>query len=210
MNRVIKLSLVSVVIVGMTGCTQPNMTDSQLVKTQATGVGALGGAALGGLIGGKDGALLGAAVGGLAGYAYGSHVADQKSKYARTEDWLNAGIVSAKKVNRQTRSYNSKLSKKIAESKRLVKQYKQGKISKSKLRAQKKIIDRERQTANKMLKDAQKELAGQQRMLKAAKNEGKNSQARHLAEQIRIMKKQNRDLKNQTKTLASLSALTAV
>jgi len=210
MKRVVKLSLVSVLIVGMTGCTQPNMTDSQLTKAQGTGVGVLGGAAIGGLIGGKNGALLGAAVGGLAGYAYGSHVADQKAKYARTEDWLDAGIASAKKVNKQTRSYNSKLSKKIAETKRLVKLYKQNKISKSKLRAQKKIIDQERRTANKMLKNAQTELAGQQRMLKAAKKEGKNSQARRLAEQIRTMKKQNRALKNQTKTLASLSALTAV
>ena len=210
MKRVIKLSFVSVLIIGLTGCTQPNMTDSQRTKAEGTGVGVLGGALLGAAIGGKQGAAWGAALGGMAGYAYGSHVADQKAKYARTEDWLNAGIVSAKKVNRQTRSYNSKLSKKIAETKRLVKLYKQNKISKSKLRAQKKIIDQERRTANKMLKNAQAELAGQQRMLREAKKSGKRSQANRLAEQIRIMKKQNNALKNQTKTLASLSALTAV
>jgi len=210
MKRVIKLSLVSVLIVGMTGCAQPDMTDSQRTKAEGTGVGVLGGALLGAAIGGKRGALLGATLGGVAGYAYGSHVADQKAKYARTEDWLDAGIASAKKVNKQTRSYNSKLSKKIAETKRLIKLYKQNKISKSRLRAQKKIIDHERQTANKMLKNAQTELAGQQRMLKAAKKDGKKSEASRLAEQIRIMKKQNSALKSQTKTLASLSALTAV
>lgn len=210
MKRMIMVPIAVALIVNMTGCTQPNMSDSQRTKAEGTGVGVLGGALLGSLIGGKRGAAWGAALGGVAGYAYGSHVANEKAKYARKEDWLNACISSAQKVNKSTRSYNAKLSRKIADTKRLVRLYKQNKISKSKLRAQKQLIDKERKTANKMLKNAQNELKAQQGVLRDAKKMGKKAEARRLEQQISIMKKENRALKSQTNTLASLSALTAV
>lgn len=210
MKRIIMLPIITVLIVGITGCTQPNMTDSQRTKAEGTGIGVVGGALLGAAIGGRQGAAWGAALGGAAGYAYGSHVANEKAKYARKEDWLNACISSARKVNKNTRSYNTKLSRKIADTKRLVRLYKQNKISKSKLRAQKRLIDNERRTANQMLKKAQNELKAQQGVLRDAKRMGKNVEARRLEKEIAIMKRENRTLKNQTNTLASLSALTAV
>ena len=210
MKRIIKLSLVTIIVVSITGCTQPEMTDSQRTKAEGTGIGVLGGALLGAAIGGRRGAAWGAALGGVAGYAYGSHVANEKEKYARQEDWLNACISSARKVNNRTRSYNAKLSRKISDTKRLVNLYKQNKISKSKLRAQKHMIDNERKTANMMLQNAQKELKAQQGVLRDARRSGKTAEARRLEEQIRIMKNQNSALKSKTKTLASLSALTAV
>ncbi len=210
MKRIIMFPIVTALIVGMTGCTQPDMTDSQRTKAEGTGIGVLGGALLGAAIGGKKGAAWGAALGGLAGFAYGSHVANEKAKYARKEDWLNACISSAQKVNRSTRSYNTKLSRKISDTKRLVRLYKQKKISKSKLRAQKKIIDRERKTANDMLKKSQNELKAQQGVLRDAKKMGKKAEARRLEKEIATLKRENRKLKNQTNTLASLSALTAV
>jgi uncharacterized protein YcfJ len=210
MKRIFMLSLTAVLLVGITGCSQPNMTDSQRTKAEGTGIGVLGGALLGAAIGGRRGAAWGAALGGAAGYAYGSHVANEKAKYARKEDWLDACISSARKVNNSTRSYNAKLSRKITDTKRLVSLYKQNKISKSKLHAQKQLIDNERRTANKMLKNAQNELKAQQGVLRDAKRMGKNAEARRLEQEIAIMKKENRKLKNQTNTLASLSALTAV
>jgi len=210
MKRIIMLSISAALIVSMTGCSQPNMTDSQQTKAEGTGVGVLGGALLGAVIGGKHGAAWGAALGGAAGYAYGSHVANEKAKYARKEDWLNACISSAIKVNQSTRSYNVRLSRKIADTKRLVRLYKQNKISRSRLHKQKRLIDNERRTANKMLQNAQHELKAQQGVLRDAKHMGKKAEARRLEEQIRIMKKQNSTLRRQTNTLASLSALTAV
>lgn len=210
MKHIIILSISAALIVSMTGCSQPNMTDSQQTKAEGTGVGVLGGALLGAVIGGKHGAAWGAALGGAAGYAYGSHVANEKAKYARKEDWLNACISSAIKVNQSTRSYNVRLSRKIADTKRLVRLYKQNKISRSRLRKQKRLIDHERRTANKMLQNAQHELKAQQGVLRDARHMGKKAEARRLEEQIRIMKKQNSTLRRQTNTLASLSALTAV
>jgi len=209
MKRIVLL-LSTVLIASMTGCTQPNMSDSQRTKAEGTGVGVVGGALLGSLIGGRKGAALGAALGGVAGYAYGSHVANEKAKYARKEDWLNACISSARKVNNSTRSYNAKLSRKIADTKRLVRLYKQNKISKSKLHAQKKLIDRERTTANKMLKNAQNELKAQQGVLRDAKKTSNASETRRIQSEINTMKQQISLLKKNTSTLASLSAVAAV
>lgn len=197
-------------LVGITGCGGPNMSDSQRTKAEGTGVGVLGGALLGAAIGGKRGAALGAALGGAAGYAYGTHVANEKAKYARKEDWLNACIASARKVNSHTRSYNAKLSRKIADTKRMVKLYKQNKISKSQLRAQKHLIDNERRTANRMLQTAEKELKAQQGVLRDAKRTGNKTEARRLEQEIRVMKQQNNLLRQNTNTLASMSALAAV
>ncbi len=210
MKRIIMLPIATVLIVSMTGCTQPNMTDSQRTKAEGTGIGVLGGALLGAAIGGRKGAAWGAGLGGLAGYAYGSHVANEKAKYARKEDWLNACISSARKVNKSTRSYNAKLSRKIADTKRLVRLYKQNKISKSKLRAQKKLIDRERTTANKMLKNAQNELKAQQGVLRDAKKTANASETRRIQGEINTMKQQISLLKKNNSTLASLSAVAAV
>ena len=71
----------------------------------------------GGGAGGSDaawiGAAVGAGVGGAAGFAYGSHVAKEKAKYASQEDWLDACIASAEKVNRENRAYNAALEKEI-------------------------------------------------------------------------------------------------
>jgi uncharacterized protein YcfJ len=210
MKRIVLLSFSTALIVSMTGCTQPNMPDSQRTKAEGTGVGVLGGALLGALIGGRKGAALGAALGGVAGYAYGSHVANEKAKYARKEDWLNACISSARKVNKSTRSYNAKLSRKISDTKRLVSLYKQKKASKSQMRAQKKLIDNERKTASNMLKKAQHELNAQQSVLRDAKKTANASETKRIQNEINTMKQQIGLLKKNNSTLASLSALTAV
>ncbi len=210
MKRISMLPITVILIVNMTGCSQPNMTDSQRTKAEGTGIGALGGALLGAAIGGKKGAAWGAALGGIAGYAYGTHVANEKAKYARKEDWLNACIASAQKVNHDTRSYNAKLSRKIADTKRLVSLYKQNKISKSKLRAQKPLIDSERKTANKMLQNAQHELKAQQGVLRDARKTSNASESKRIQNEINVLQQQISQLKKNTSTLASLSAAVAV
>lgn len=210
MRRMIRLPIFIALMVGLSGCVQPNMSDSTRTKAEGTGVGILGGALIGAAIGGRQGAAWGAAIGGSIGYLFGSHVAEEKEKYARKEDWLNACILSARKVNKSTRAYNSKLSKEIKKTKKLVRLYKKNKISKSQLRAQKRVIDNERRTANNMLEKSQKELAAQKRVLREARKMGKKSYANRLSREISRLKKENRALKRKTKTLASLSALTAV
>ncbi|MEA3490613.1 MAG: hypothetical protein U9R27_01790 [Campylobacterota bacterium] len=210
MKRIVILSFSAALIVGLTGCAQQNMTDSQRTKAEGTGVGVVGGALLGAAIGGRRGAAWGATLGGAAGYAYGSHVANEKAKYARKEDWLNACIYDARKVNRNTRAYNAKLSNKIAETKRLARLYRQNKVSRTQMRRQKQMIDRERVKANKALKDAQYQLKAQRGVLRDAKRMGKRSEASRLEQEIRVMEQQNSQLRENTNALASVSALAAV
>ena len=206
-----KIVLVPMIILMLTivGCV-PNISDSARTKMEGTGVGLLGGALIGRLVGGKRGAKLGAVVGAGAGLLYGAHVADQKEKYAKKEDWLNASILSAKKVNRKVRLSNARFSKKIAQTKKLVKLYKKRKISKEKMRRQHAIVVAERKKAQKLLRVARRELQAQKRVLREARKMGRPSHAKRLAQQIAQLKRQNSSLQNKTNTLASLSALTAV
>ena len=67
------------------------------------------GAATGGGRGAAIGAATGAAIGGAAGFAYGTHVANQKAKYARAEDRLDACIASARGYKRHAYAVNQKI-----------------------------------------------------------------------------------------------------
>ena len=108
------------------------------------------GQALGAIFGGGKGAAIGAAVGGgvglLAGHGFGTHVANQKEKFAREEDYLDAVIVSARQVNDETKQYNVSLTNEIntldAKTTQLVKQYNQKRVSKKVLENQKRIVTR--------------------------------------------------------------------
>ncbi|MFT4192736.1 MAG: OmpA family protein [Comamonas sp.] len=60
----------------MTGCA--NLDESQKAKATGTGIGAVAGAAVGGLIGGGRGAVIGAGLGGAGGYIWSSHMENQK------------------------------------------------------------------------------------------------------------------------------------
>jgi hypothetical protein len=96
--------------------------EGRTTQAQGTGLGALLGAAvgagLGAAAGGGRGAAIGAAAGavagGTAGFVYGTHVANQKAKYARAEDWLNACIASARGYRRHAYAVNQKISSRLA------------------------------------------------------------------------------------------------
>lgn len=79
-----KLAITSIMVAAIlaTGCTQnPYTGESQAAKSaKYGGFGALGGAAVGAIAGGKKGALIGAAVGGAAGAGYGYYTDVQEKK----------------------------------------------------------------------------------------------------------------------------------
>ncbi len=80
MNRSIRLAAVVVAGLGLSAC--DNMTQTQ----QRTGIGALGGGAVGGLLGSFSGnaglgALLGAGVGGAGGYLYDQSERERSDAY---------------------------------------------------------------------------------------------------------------------------------
>ena len=123
MNLIRRLSVfvsALVTLVMLASCAETQ--EGRTTQAQGTGIGALLGAGLGAGLGaatgGGRGAAIGAAtgalVGGAAGFAYGTHVANQKAKYAKAEDWLNACIASARGYRRHAYAVNQKVSSRLA------------------------------------------------------------------------------------------------
>jgi len=128
-------------------------TDRERTQAEGTGVGTLlgaaAGAAGGAIFGGGKGAAIGAgagaALGALGGYAYGTHVANQKAKFAREEDYLDAVIANARQTNEQMRQYNASLRNDVSaldrETAELVRQYNRRAVTKVALQQQAQRLD---------------------------------------------------------------------
>lgn len=209
------------IIMMLAGCAMQNDSDKTRAQGAGTGaaIGAIVGAGVGQAIGGDtESTILGAAIGGgvgaAAGYAYGDHVASKKKDYATQEDWLDACIVSAEKVNAETENYNRELAGQLHEMKKksnlLAEQYKQKKVNKDALLTQKKEIDTTLAQANEKLEKAQFELENQQVVARFNSQKSQELRAKKLDEEIGRLKSAIDELENSTTTLASLSASMAV
>ena len=88
----------SALLIGGIMCSCSNMSDRSLTIAGGTGIGIVGGSALGTGIGavidGKRGAAIGAGIGsvigGIAGYLWGDSVAKKKEQCANTEEFIRA------------------------------------------------------------------------------------------------------------------------
>lgn len=209
--------IVMVLVLALGGCATTD--DGQRTQAEGAAVGAGGGALVGALLGaliGGDasGALLGAAIGGaaggLAGYAYGTHVASQKEKYASEEDWLDECIASARKVNQDTAAYNQSLGEQLkaldAETARLAAAYEKKQVEAASLEAEKEKIETAQKEAAEKLKRAKFELESQQKALAQVDEKGSAKQTEQLNTEIGSLNKQIAELEAHTDTLASLSA----
>ena len=196
--------------------------DRKRTQAEGTAVGAGAGAALGALIGALTGggrgavagAAIGAAAGGVAGYAYGTHVANEKQKYANEEDWLNACVASARDVNQQTYAYNNKLSGEIEllenETAGLENAYRQKQVHKSALDQEKHKVDAKLKEAQDKLARAKFELDNQEKVLAEAKASGSGQYAEQLQTEINSLKAYIAELEGHTDSLASMSSRMAV
>ena len=203
-----------VVMIFFTGCA--NMSDTNRTKAEGAGYGAAGGAALGALVGllagGNTksvlaGAAIGAAAGLIGGYAYGSHVANKKAEYASEEDYLNACIASARKINNDTRKYNASLGRDIKrldkKINRLVAKYNKQQVSRSNLYKEKKKVESMLATANQKLKRAKDEVSIQKQVLAQGGQTSKSSTK--LDKEISKLEKTVRELEGQTTALAGIN-----
>ena len=180
-------------------------------------LGVAAGALLGGLIGAATGdsddalvgAAIGAAVGGAAGYAYGTHVANQKEKYASREDWLDACIANVEKVNNETREYNIQLARDIRileiETAQLRADYNKRIIHKSALQEEKEKIEVKLAQVKEKLDLARYEKENQEKVLAEAKQTGSNVYVKDFEMKIAELTSYIVELENQTAALASLS-----
>jgi hypothetical protein len=215
-QRLLSLGLLSIFIVGCA-----NMTDRQKTQAQGAGVGTLAGAAvgasLGAIFGGERGAAIGAAVGGgaglLAGTAFGTHVANQKEKFAREEDYLDAVITSARQVNNEAKQYNVSLANEIntldAKTTQLVKQYNQKRMSKKVLEDNKRIVTQKLAEADAQLRKVKNELSNQSKVLNEIQDQS-SAQVKQWDNEIAELTKNRSDLEEQVTKLAAIRTRVSV
>lgn len=103
------ITVLLVMIFWFSGCA----THSDELRGQAAGVGAVAGAGLGYLLGGKDGAVFGAALGALVGFTTGHEVARRKDQYATREEAIISETKRINEVTAQARGYNEDLQRTI-------------------------------------------------------------------------------------------------
>jgi Glycine zipper len=205
-------AFVALVILASCAETQEGRT----TQAQGAGLGALLGAAvgagLGAATGGGRGAAIGAAtgavVGGTAGFVYGTHVANQKAKYAKAEDWLNACIASAHGYRRHAVAVNQKLSSRLAtldkRSKAAVASH--DKAAVTQIRTEIASLKRE---ANSETKTVDTELAAQQNALRdsSARSSGKYGE---LKDSVGSLKETRAELGQTVSRLAALENQTNI
>jgi cell division protein FtsB len=203
----------------MGGCA--SMTDRQQTQAQGAAVGTAGGAAvgaaLGAIFGGKDGAIIGASVGAgmglLAGAVYGTHVANQKAKFANEEDYLNAVIASAQQINNETRQYNASLAKEIndfdSDTRQLVRQYNQKLVSKKILEDKQRVVVAKLFEAEAQLKKVKNELNSQSKVLNQVQDQSSPQVAQWNSE-IAELTKNRSALEEQVTKLAAIKTRVSV
>jgi hypothetical protein len=196
-------------------------TDKERTQAEGTGAGALLGAALGAglgaLAGGGRGAAIGAgagaAVGALGGYALGTHVANQKQKFAKEEDYLDAVIVSAQQMNDQTQQYNASLRDEVNALDRttasLVQQYNQKAAAKVALQKEEKRLAAKISEAQGQLQKVGRELEIQRRVLTQERGQAPD-RLKKLQTQVTELERNKAELEQQINRLASIKTRVAV
>ena len=215
-RRIVTFGLLIALIGGCAG-----MTDRQQTQAQGAAVGTAGGAAagaaLGAIFGGKDGAIIGASVGAgvglLAGALYGTHVANQKAKFASEEDYLDAVIASAHQLNNETKQYNISLAEQVndldAKTVQLVRQYNQKLVGKKSLEDEQRVIVAKLSEMEAQLKKVKSELNSQSKVLNQVQDQSSPKVAQWNSEIAELVKNRSA-LEEQVTRLAAIKTRVSV
>jgi len=211
MKKFISLIVVFAVIAGCAGTADRRRTESEGAQGGAMigyFVGSMVGLFLDGEKGEALGALLGTALGGIAGYAYGNHVANKKEEYANTEDYLNACIASAKKVNLETQQYNAKLINEVrhlnVEANLMLAQYQRKEIQKSELRRKSQEVQARFAEAQGQLRKTNNEITLQKSVLERERA-NVPADAAKLDQEISKLRQAADELEEHTRALAAIN-----
>lgn len=150
--------------------------DQTRTVAEGAAVGAAAGALLGYLIGGDAGA---AAIGGLAGAGagalLGNVVAERKAAYANEEEFLDGEISRAREFNQAARTYNQKLSQRVADLDRtantLMAQVRAGTANNATLQSRRNAVRADLAKAEDMQKTLEEEYKIQMAVLKDQREE---------------------------------------
>ena len=222
MRRITIILLICTLVLGMMpGCANIQ-DDGTRTRTEGalvgTGVGAAAGAAIGGAVGGRGGALvglgIGAGVGLIAGLFVGAHIAEQKSKYASEEAWLDACLNQAEESNNKLRQYNADLQKQIVvmdkDIKNMQAAYDAKTVDKNALVAERKKIEKQIAQNEEVIKGIDAEVAGQAKVLADARANKKGEEAALLDAEIASLQRQKAKLEESNQKLAAMSSRISV
>lgn len=196
--------------------------DATRTKTEGTlvggAVGAAAGAGIGAAIGGGRGALigavLGAIVGSIGGHAYGTHVANEKARYANEEAWLDACLLQAEKTNNELRQYNKAMETEIAaldkKTQALQKALAAKQANKRELRADAKRIQECIKANNERIAYIGNEVTNQEKVLADAKLSHRSNDAALIEAEIAALRRHKAQLEETNKQLATMSTRISV
>jgi hypothetical protein len=222
MNKLIALFVILTLLSGtLSGCANIQ-NDRTRTQTEGlvlgAGVGGVTGAGIGAAVGGGRGAVIGAIMGsifgGAVGLAAGTHVADQKAKYASEEAWLDACLQQAEQTNNRLKAYNQELTDQIAvldqETKQLQSAYAARTANQSRLLAEQKKIEGTMKESTQVITGIDQEIAGQQKVLANAQASKKSDECALLEAEIASLKRQKAKLEETNRQLAAMSARISV
>ena len=210
-------------LVLVTALTAGCATDRGRTQGQGAVVGTVTGAAAGAAIAAAAtkgdptailiGAGAGAVTGLIAGLLVAKHVADQKEKFAREEDYLDAVITSAQQMNAQTQQYNASLQSEIntldQDTAVLITQYNQRASTKAELHKEEKRLAAKISEAQKQLQKVNKEVDIQKSVL--TKEQGQSQEhLNKLQTQVRELEQNKAELEQHINRLASIKTRVAV
>ncbi|MDS4032388.1 MAG: LysM peptidoglycan-binding domain-containing protein [Candidatus Contendobacter sp.] len=158
---------------------------------------------------GVECALLGGVLGAILGTAAGIFVDTKQSEYASTEDYYDAQIKEATKLNQALARHNQNLRNSIQADRRqmdsLIAQYQSGRANKSQLTTLRDDINKKRDSNKNNLDDLQKELGKQQDLL-AKMEQDKSRKADLLRKQIKKTQDETTALRRSVDEMTNLSA----
>lgn len=119
-KRRVFLGVVGMLTVSLLGSGCTTLSDNQRTTAEGAGMGAVLGAAVGGIIGhqsgsGAEGAIIGGLLGAAMGGLYGNHVAGKKAEFASEEEYLDAVLAEARRVRDEAEQHNRTLETEIAQ-----------------------------------------------------------------------------------------------
>jgi len=211
MKKYISLIVVLAFITGCAGTADRRRTESEGAHGGAL-IGYFVGSLVGQILDGDDGAalgaLLGTALGGTMGYAYGNHVANKKEEYANTEDYLNACVASAQKVNLETQQYNANLITEVRdlndETNRMMELYHRKEIQKAELHRKSQEVQTRFAEAHGQLRKTNNEIALQKSVLERERA-NVPADAAKLDHEISKLQQSADELENHTRALAAIN-----
>jgi hypothetical protein len=171
------------------------------------GIGAALGAGVGYLVGGGKGAGIGAAVGaalgGTGGYVYADQVANRHEMLRGKEQDVNARVAFAQAINSDTRQYNERLQKDVADLEPRIA------TLETRVKAQqitRQELDQERQALTKRVDEANKQVAAASDELQGLKTfrAQRSSPSPELDAQIARLEANLAEMRSSTTSLASL------